>query len=77
MKKNYFSSGSQDAYFAYRRIIGLESPRRSKRTVYLEQEFIEMFAPGKLSDVINMAMNDYAVKAGLVIAGDEEEDNDT
>jgi len=74
MQKNNFSFETQAAFFAYRRILGLELKRRSKVTLYMEEEFQEMFAPGKLSDVVNMAMNDYAVKVGLVQAlpNDEE-----
>jgi len=73
MQKNNFSFESSAPFFANRRILGLELQRRSKRTLYIEQEFLEMFAPGKLSDVVNMALNDYAVKVGLVIAGPDEE----
>jgi len=72
MQKNNFLRETQAAFFAYRRILGLEQKKRGKVTLYIEEEFLEMFPPQSLSNVTNQALNDYAVKVGLVVAVPDE-----
>ena len=49
-------------YFAYRRILGLEPKRRvAKNGVMIEREFLDMIDKRYLSDVINQALNIWAV----------------
>ena len=53
-------------FFVYRRILGLELKRRVRTTVYIEEEFLEMYAPGSMSDVVNQGLNLLAVHQGRI-----------
>lgn len=53
-------------FFAYRRILGLEKQDRVRCEIKIEREFTEMYPKGKLSDVINQALNQMAVQQGLI-----------
>lgn len=52
----------QSPYFAHRRILGLEPKRRvAKNGVMIEREFLDIIDKRNLSDVINQALNLWAV----------------
>lgn len=60
------SLADSSPFFAYRRILGLESKRRVTVTVTIEKEFTEMFAPGSMSDCVNQGLNLLAVHQGRI-----------